>query len=656
MCGIAGVLGSGTVLGGAGLSQTAGVMSRAIAHRGPDDDGTWLDPDAEVCLVHRRLAVIDLSAQGHQPMVSHAGRWVISYNGEIYNFRQLRHDLSAEGQRFRGGSDTEVLLAAVEAWGVRRALERVDGMFALALWDAETRNLWLARDRMGEKPLYYAQAPPGARFGPTGGFAFASELRALEAVPGLTAGIDPRSLAQYLRYGFIPAPHAILAGVRKLPAGRLLRRGPDGRVLVEPYWQLGEVARRGRTRARVDVSLIDRVDQVLTGSVADRMVADVPLGVFLSGGVDSSLIAALAQRSSTTPVRTFTVGFDHPGSDESGAAAAVAAHLGTDHQSIQLPTSRALELAPTAAAAYDEPFADPSGLPTLLLAAEVRRHVTVALSGDGGDELFAGYRRYRAATGVLAQVMRLPVSVRRGAAGTLDALDHDQWDRVLHRVGTFVPQIARAGDVATRVEKLARVLRSADAGQAYQALSTLGLPAGLAPGLPVAAGAGSAASRGLGALEAMLLADGMVTLPDDMLVKVDRASMQVALEVRVPLLAREVVEQAWSLPAAALTRAGTGKWVLREVLARYVPRPLTDRPKQGFDPPLAGWLRGPLRDWSHDLLAGDRLCDQGVLDPVVVRRVLAEHESGRRNHDYALWALLSLQSWWDGRPGLTVAW
>jgi asparagine synthase (glutamine-hydrolysing) len=633
MCGVVGILAPDGGQAPVGLLER---MSAAVAHRGPDDQGTWIDPDAGIALGHRRLSIVDLSPAGHQPMVSADGRWVLVFNGEVYDHADHRAALVSSGVRPRGGSDTEVLLELIARHGVVEAIQRIDAMFAFGVWDRQRRELTLARDRLGEKPLYYGRV--GGRF------AFASELIALRQLPGAPRSVDPAALAEYLRYGFVPAPLSILPGISKLPPGTTVRITADGSpAQPEAYWSLDAVARAGTATAcdLSDAELVDRAEQLLLRSVRRRLEADVPVGAFLSGGVDSSTIAALAQASSSTPIRTFTVAVGGA-SDESAAAAAIARHLGTEHTTLPLGPSAALDLAPRMAAVYDEPFADPSGVPTTLLCAAAREHVTVCLSGDGADELLAGYNRYRVAGGGLARLLRLPAGARRGLGAGVLRVAPERWDRVARRFPGAPPA---AGDKA---HKLAHTLRASGAMGAYESLSTVWEPTSVMKGAPatppVVRGEVGALPT---ALDQMLLADQLRTLPDNMLVKVDRASMSVGLEVRVPFLDHRFAEYTWSLPDRAKVREGQGKWLVRQVLGRHVPAVLWQRPKMGFDPPLAQWLRDPLREWAGDLLSADRLARQGLLDPAPVSRAWADHQSGARNMDYPLWTLLMLQSWLD---------
>ncbi|WP_281287986.1 asparagine synthase (glutamine-hydrolyzing) [Humibacillus xanthopallidus] len=632
VCGLVGLMARGS----RSLVDDLGRMSLAVAHRGPDDAGTWVDPEAGVALGHRRLSIVDLSAAGHQPMTSADGRWVLVLNGEIYDHADHRKWLEAEGLRLRGHSDTEVLLEFIAKRGVREAVSAVDGMFALAAWDRRDRTLVLARDTMGEKPLYFG------RLGPS--FVFASELTAIRRLPQASTEPDPQAVAAYLRWGFVPAPHSIVTGIGKLPPGCIVHVSATGEAGPPvPFWSLHYVATEGLSKPLKvpDRQLVELADSALRESVQRRLVADVPVGAFLSGGVDSSTIVALAQQVSTRPVKTFTVAVGGDG-DESESAARVASHLGTDHTTLPLPEMDAVKMALRAAAMHDEPFADPSSIPTALLCSAAREHVTVCLSGDGADELLGGYNRYQMAQGGLARMLALPRATRAAISRSLKAVPPTGWARVAR----IAP--GQQVDVGTKVHKLAGVLSAHDPWGAYTILATQWDPEVAMTQAPWHSPLPGPALAGASALGSMLLADQLSTLPDDMLVKVDRASMAVGLEVRVPFLSHEFVELTWRLPDNAKMRHGRGKWLLREILSQYVPHQLWDRPKVGFDPPIAEWLRGPLREWSHDLLSPERLRGQGLLRPEPIAAALAEHDSGRRNNDYALWTVLMLQAWFDG--------
>jgi asparagine synthase (glutamine-hydrolysing) len=649
MCGIAGLFdpdwrGTGEEL--AGLAQA---MATALAHRGPDDHGTWCDPAAGVGFGHRRLAVIDLSPAGHQPMVSADGRWVACYNGECYNAPELRAELPGRGKNLRGHCDTEVVVEAVAAWGLRDALARINGMFAVALWDRRDRALHLVRDRLGEKPLYYAVID--------GTLLFGSELRALLAHPRFRPSVDRQAVALLVRLNYIPAPWTIYSGARKLAAGHLITFRPGQAGWPEPsaWWDFAAVANSARS-ARPDATAatqdsLDNLDGLLRDAVARRLVADVPVGVFLSGGIDSSLVTALAQSVASEPVRTFTIGFAGEGVDEAGYAAAVARHLATDHTRIDVTPDDAQAALPSLATRWDEPFADPSQLPTALLCRETRRHVTVALSGDGGDEMFGGYRRYTTGAGLSRRLLPVPKLLRRAGAAAIDAVPPAFWDRAETIGHRLAPRLV-AADLGTKAHKLAHILPAETADAVYVGLVSSwedpeSVVLGIAqPGWPGPQPMPWTADPA----EAMMAWDTLSTLPDEMLVKVDRASMSVSLEVRPPLLDHRVVDAAWSLPPTLRVDGSMGKRALRFLLDRYVPRQLVARPKTGFDPPIGAWLRDPLRPWAEDLLSPSRLRAQGLIDPAPVRACWSAHLAGRPGRTYALWSVLMLQSWLDANP------
>jgi asparagine synthase (glutamine-hydrolysing) len=646
MCGIAGLLDAGWSGTAEELDRLADAMARPLAHRGPDDEGTWCDAEAGIGFGHRRLAVIDLSPAGHQPMVSADGRWVAAYNGECYNTAELRAALPDRGRGLRGHCDAEVVLEAVAAWGLRATLERLDAMFALALWDRRDRVLHLTRDRLGEKPLYYSVLGDVVLFG--------SELRALLAYPSFNREIDRQALALLLRLNYIPAPATIFTGARKLAAATLVSFRPNQRGWPEPevWWDFPAAAwtaMAARPQADDDQGALDQLEAVLSEAVSRRMVADVPLGSFLSGGIDSSLVTALAQAGSTKPVRTFTVGFGGQGLDEADHAEEVARHLGTAHARIDLTADDALNLVPDLGRLYDEPFADPSQLPTLLMCREARRHVTVALSGDGGDEAFGGYRRYTAGAVLSRRVLPLPRRLREVAAGALDAVPGAVWDGIGRGAQRLRPA-AVGSDVGTRAHKLVRLLGAESSREVYMSLVSAWDDAeDVVVGAPHSPWSGPPSLDGLVGTpaEEMMAWDTLSTLPDEMLVKVDRASMAFGLEVRPPLVGHKVVEAAWNLPPSLRIRGTEGKRALRLLLERYVPRHLFDRPKTGFDPPLGAWLRGPLRGWAEDLLAESRLRNQGFFDPRAVRNCWDAHQAGRPGQEYPLWAVLSFEAWLD---------
>ena len=647
MCGIVGAVGPDAVA----LTRT---LLPGVAHRGPDATGTWAADDGAAALGHARLAVVGLGDAGAQPMASASGRFVLSYNGEAYEHHELRRRLTAEGRApaWRGASDTETLLAAVEAWGLERTLERTVGMFALALWDRERDELTLVRDRLGEKPLHWARARRAV--------AFASEPAPLAGLADVDADLDRDAVAALLRFGQVPAPRTVHAGVHRLPPGTLMRVRADGTVDGPHVWWSAEATARAGAADPLDVGPEEAVDafaNVVDRAVGAQTLSEVPLGAFLSGGVDSTAVTALLA-ARTDRVRTFTVGFAEADFDEAPHAAAVAAHLGTDHTTFRVSERDVLDLVPDLPGTAGEPFADASFLPTLLLARLARRHVTVALTGDGGDELLGGYSRYARATRLDA----IPWPLRRLGAAALAAVPVRTWDALLGARGDRATDPGRASAALSghRLHALARLARSSDPALLYRdlasiAVETEGLVVGRDPATVAAERQGVrtrwAALGDLGATGRMMLLDQTAYLPDDVLTKVDRAAMSVALETRIPLLDHRVVELAWRLPPALRTRGGVAKWPLRAVAERAVPAALLDRPKAGFAVPLAAWLRGPLRPWAEDLLAEDALRREGLLDPVAVRRLWDEHLEGRRERHNELWPVLMLIAWIGRGPG-----
>jgi asparagine synthase (glutamine-hydrolysing) len=646
MCGIAGFW--PTSRSALPADELLGRMTGAIAHRGPDDCGGWCCDETGVALGHRRLSIIDLSPAGHQPMPSATGRYQIVFNGEIYNFRALRAELEREGAGFRGHSDTEVVLAAVERWGLVPALRRMAGMFAIALWDREERALHLVRDRIGEKPLYYGWAD--------GKLLFGSELKALRAMPGFAGEIDRGAVALFLRHNYVPAPYSIYRNVRKVVPGTVLTfRDPSASRPPQEtvYWSAREVAEAGqRDPLRLsERELVDACESVLSETVGEEMVADVPLGAFLSGGIDSSLIVALMQRQSARPVKTFTIGFDVPEYNEAEHASAVARHLGTDHTELYVTPADALSVIPRLPTLYDEPFADASQIPTALVAGLAREHVTVSLSGDGGDEFFGGYNRYVWGMRIWSMMRRVPRGMRRGVARGLHAVSPERWDRLFARFGGALPRRARVSLPGDRMHKLAGVLAVDSPEQMYQQLvSNWREPQRVALGAAEHLTVLSDRARWPQLEELvprMMYLDSVSYLPDDIMVKVDRASMGVSLETRAPFLDHRVVEFASRVPLEYKLREGQGKWLLRQVLYRHVPQALVDRPKMGFGIPIEHWLRDELREWCGDLLAPERLRADGFFDADAVRTKLDEHLRGDRNWQYLLWTVLMFQAWLD---------
>jgi asparagine synthase (glutamine-hydrolysing) len=644
MCGIAGFWGP------YGLSQpplsVVRAMADEIAHRGPDAAGEYHDSGAGLAFAHRRLAIVDLSPKGHQPMVSASGRYVICYNGEVYNHAELRRELSSEvpPASYRGHSDTEVMLAAIEKWGLNAAVRRFVGMFAFALWDTRERTLCLVRDRLGIKPLYYGWSG--------GALIFASELRALRSFPDFAGDINVDALTLLLRHNCIPAPYSIYRDIHKLLPGTILTlHSPARRADPEPFWSARAVVDAGRAQPfdGTPADAICELDGILREAVRLRMIADVPLGAFLSGGIDSSTVVALMQAQSDRPVRTFSIGSHASQHDEARQAAAVARHLGTDHTELYITDEDARNVVPRLSDLMDEPFADSSFIPTYLVSALARRQVTVSLSGDGGDELFGGYNRHLWGDRVRHVVGRLPQAIRRAARRTLTALSPDQWDTVFTRAERLIPRAVRQRTPGYKLHKLAEVITAETAADMYLVLAshwtepTSVVRCGAEP--PTVLTQAGARVDGLSFAEHMMYLDLVTYLPDDILTKLDRASMAVALEARVPVLDHRVVEFAWRLPFSLKIRAQQTKWILRQVLYRYVPRSLVDRPKSGFSVPLDAWLRGPLRDWAEDLIDEQRLRNEGFFDAQRVRRVWNEHLSGRYGWQYHLWDVLMFQAW-----------
>ena len=624
MCGFVGFVGRPDALGGDEMKRLAARMADRLESRGPDDAGTWVSPSAGIALGHRRLAVIDLTTAGRQPMVSASGRSVIAYNGEVYNFGDIRRELEAEKRRFRGNSDTEVLLEACEAWGVEHAVSKLIGMFAFAFWDDHARRLTLVRDRLGIKPLYWGRCG-GVLF-------FGSQPKGFVDHPAWRPVVDRDALAAYLRHAYVPAPHSIFKGIEKLEPGSIVEIDADGRETRRRYWDLRRIAcDAARDRdALDDETAAETLDSLLRDAVKQRMIADVPLGVFLSGGIDSSAVVALMQAQSDRPVKSFTIGFTEADYDEARHAKHIAAHLGTDHTELYVSAERTMAVLPQLASWFDEPFADSSQVPTYLISEMTRRHATVVLSGDGGDELFAGYNRHIIAATLWRRIETWPRPLRAAIASLLRAVPPSTWDRLF----LGMPRSIRPPQIGDKVHKLAAILSLADQEALYRRLVSQWQE-------PDAQVRGGREPRGhlwdptirrdfSDFTDRMQFLDTLTYLPDDILTKVDRASMAVGLEARVPLLDHRVVEFAWRLPLAMKVRGGQGKWLLRQVLRAYVPPRLTDRPKMGFGVPIDRWLRGALREWAESLLAEDRLRDGGYFELEPIRRAWADHLSGSR--------------------------
>ena len=632
------------------LAHQASCMADQLAHRGPDDSRLWVDAAVGIALGFRRLAVIDLSQAGRQPMVSSGGRYVVVFNGEVYNFGELRKELEPKGYIFRGHSDTEVMLAAIEAWGLEAAVKKFMGMFAFALWDRQGRTLRLVRDRLGIKPLFYGWADKV--------FLFGSELKAIRGHPGFVPEIDRNAVVLQMRYGYVPQPYSIYQKISKLPPGCILTvkcNGSPAEAPPSPYWSALEIAEQGSNNPfqGSEQEARDALDALLRDSVRLRMIADVPLGAFLSGGIDSSAVVSLMQAQSARPVKTFTIGFEDAEHDEAAYAKAVAAHLGTEHTELRVSPQEALAVIPKLPALFDEPFSDSSQIPTYLISALARRDVTVSLSGDGGDELFGGYPRYFLANQIWKRQRWLPLPLRRMLAGVIAGQDPETYNRWLAWSSVWFDRYGRPGSIGEKMGKLADTLRAANFRDLYTYfVSHWKHPAGLVIGAEepptVLSGAPESAPEREAFLDRfgrMMLWDIVSYLPDDILTKVDRASMGVSLEVRLPILDHRVAEFAARLPIALKVRGHQGKWLLRQVLFQYVPRELIERPKKGFSAPVGEWLRGDLREWAEDLLNEARLKREGYFRPAPIRRLWVEHLAGRRNAEDPLWNVLMFQAW-----------
>lgn len=639
MCGIAGfVADPGHQSSTDDLNTIAKAMDSSLEHRGPDGHDVWIDAPSGIALIHTRLAIVDLSPAGHQPMHSADGRYIISYNGEVYSHLAIRKQIEETGHRFRGHSDTEVIVEAIARYGAAATAARLIGMFAFAIWDRKDRTLTLVRDRLGIKPVYWAKFD--------GLFMFASELKALRQHPGWTPRIRAEAVASFMRHNYIPAPHTIYHGVFKLEPGTILTLPWGGEPRQEKFWDARTVALEGirNPLKEDDTALTDRLETLLIDAVGKRMMADVPLGAFLSGGIDSSAVVALMKAANSGPVKTFSIGFEQAAFNEAPHAAAIARHLSTDHTELMVTSREALDVVPKLADMFDEPFADSSQIPTYLVSAMTRKHVTVALSGDGGDELFAGYNRYQLTARSWRMLALMPEFARKTVAAALKSQPTERWDTLASLLpGKLAPP--QPGD---KIHKIASVLNLRDPDALYLRLVSHWEPSKLMPGVDETHGTlwdKSVREDFPDLLDRMQFLDLVTYLPDDILTKVDRCSMAVALEARVPLLDHRVVELAWRLPHSAKIRGNVTKWLLRQVLYRHVPKELVERPKMGFGVPLAEWLRGPLRDWAEDLLSEKRLGETGFFDVALIRRYWSEHLSGQRNWQYLLWDVLMFEDW-----------
>lgn len=636
MCGIAGIWErNGCSL--QDLKRRASAMTQTLSHRGPDDSGIWSSDQASIAFGQRRLAIIDLSPMGHQPMVSANGQYAITFNGEVYNFRELRAELERCGVRFRGHSDTEVIVEGFAQWGVKSTIARLNGMFAIAAWDAGERHLFLARDRMGEKPLYWAIFDGLVLFG--------SELKALCAHPGWKPNLNRGAIAAFLRHGYVPGPFTIYEDVYKLPPAGFVKIASGGGPEVGAYWDLAGVVSRGQrnTLQANEEGLVDELEALLHDAVSRRMIADVPLGAFLSGGYDSSTVVALMQKASPRPVKTFTISFENPAFDEAKHAEAVARHLGTDHTTFPVSGADALDVVPKLAEMYDEPFADPSQIPTHIVSALTRQRVTVALSGDGGDELFSGYDRYRWTEKVWRPSASMPLALRRLVSSSIRVAPPSTYDSIAR----YVPYFRRVPRVGQKAHRLAKILSTPSIDSVYHQVVSHTQDNLVKGSQEVRTACWGQNLQALlpDPVDRMRYLDMCTYLPDAILTKVDRASMAVALEVRVPLLDHRLVEWVWKLPSSQNARAPRPKHLLRRVLARHVPDRLVERPKMGFGVPLADWLRGPLRDWAEDLMNEACLSAGDIFHVDAIRTLWAEFLSGDNERYFLIWNVLMFQAW-----------
>lgn len=651
MCGIAGFWDTRQRSSTEQLQTVVTQMRDTLVHRGPDGAGSWVDANIGIAFGHRRLAILDLTASGQQPMLSNSKRYVITFNGEIYNHQEIKQQLAAAGHTpiWRGHSDTEIILVAFEVWGIQPALEKFVGMFAIALWDQQEQLLYLLRDRLGEKPLYFGCVDNY--------FLFGSELKSLKAHPAWQQNINRDAVGLMMRYNCIPAPYTIYENIKKLEPGHFIVVNKNLNITQQVYWDLKAIINNPThiNNFATPIDAVDALEVKLSQAIKQQMVADVPLGAFLSGGIDSSTIVALMQAQSAQPIKTFTIGFADANYNEAVQAKAIAAHLNTQHTELYLSPEQTRDIIPDLADFYDEPFADSSQIPTYIVAKLTRQHVTVSLSGDGGDELFAGYNRYNWVPAIWSKVSLLPLPVRSLVARILMLLPPNMWDKIFNLLQPLLPSFAQQRNPGDKMHKLARILDSKSPQEIYhklishwydheqlvsQAKSSELLLKDLNQDL-----------TGQSFIESMMYIDSQRYLPNDILVKVDRAAMAVSLETRVPFLDHRVVEFAWSLPMDLKIRHGQNKWILRQVLQRHVPSELFNRPKMGFGVPIDQWLRGPLKAWANDLLSDSMLAKHNLLDYQLIQQKWQEHQSGIRNWQYHLWDVLMFQSWYEANYG-----
>lgn len=650
MCGFSGFYSKTGELFKDDIGNTIVSMLNQIIHRGPDSYGTWIESNDGIALGHRRLAIIDLSPEGHQPMHSISERYVIVFNGEIYNYQDLKKRLVNEApvynSKFRGNSDTEVMLACIEQWGIEKAVQQFTGMFAFALWDKKEKDLYLVRDRMGEKPLYYGWN--------NGVFLFGSELKSLVSYPNFRKEINRDALTLYLRHNYIPAPYSIYENIFKLNPGCILKLDTrKSEISINSYWSMSEVISKGITSQIIsEDEAFNELEYLLRDSVKQQMLSDVPLGAFLSGGVDSSTIVALMQAQSNRPVKTFSIGFHEEGYNEAEFAKAVAKHIGTDHTEMYVTSKEALDVIPKIPDIYDEPFSDSSQIPTFLVSKLAKQNVTVSLSGDAGDELFGGYSRYSMSSKAWDKLKFLPTYSRIGAAKLIKAIDVEVWNKTLGWTSPILGINEKSSSVGDKLNKVAEVIGVPSYNEFYQRMVSHWKN----PSEVVINGREPSYAfnnrdilqnrkNKLDIYHQMMYLDSITYLPDDILVKVDRAAMKNSLETRVPLLDHRIVELSWRIPLSMKVRNGEGKWILRQLLYKYVPRELIDRPKKGFGVPIDQWLRGPLREWSENLLDRNKLLQQGFFEPKLILEKWEEHKTGKRNWGYYLWDILMFQAW-----------